>query len=255
MDKKNAISLIEEALAKIPTLRNSTVFSPEHIEFVQSTGLELHRIFGPDSVVGKNFASINYQFSGTYIASYWNYEEEKARHDHESYIRGLNLAEGILRSAVEQLRKHGADQILSQSKIRAGGARVFISHGTQSPSLSKVERFIRALGLEPVIVVREASEGLSVDDLVEKRLGECDCVLILATADEEINGRKQPRPNVIHEIGLAQEKFGKKVIYLKEDGCEFPSNVRPKVWENFTQENMEAAFEKISRELHAFGLI
>jgi len=54
---------------------------------------------------------------------------------------------------------------------------------------------------------------------------------------------------------MAQEKFKRKVIYLKENGCEFPSNVRPKVWGNFTQDNMENAFEKISKELRAFGLI
>jgi len=54
---------------------------------------------------------------------------------------------------------------------------------------------------------------------------------------------------------MAQEKFKRKVIYLKENDCEFPSNVRPKVWENFTQDNMENAFEKISKELRAFGLI
>ena len=46
-----------------------------------------------------------------------------------------------------------------------------------------------------------------------------------------------------------------RVIYLKEEGCEFPSNVRPKVWENFTQQNMECGFEKISKELRALGLL
>ena len=50
-------------------------------------------------------------------------------------------------------------------------------------------------------------------------------------------------------------KLDNRVIYLKEEGCEFPSNVRPKVWENFGQDNMEAAFERITKELKAFGLI
>ncbi len=139
-------------------------------------------------------------------------------------------------------------------KERRNG-RVFISHGIETSALQKIERFIRAMGLEPIIVKDKASEGLALDDLIEKRMTESDCVLILATADEEVEGRKQPRPNVIHEIGMAQEKFKDNIIYLKEKDCEFPSNVQPKVWESFTQDNMENAFIKIPKELRAFGLI
>lgn len=255
MDTKEALSIIQQAIEKIPILRESRLFSPEHTEFIQTTGLELARIFGPDSVIAKNFSQLRYQSTGTYLTTYSDYEKDIARRDYEAYLQGIYQAEGILLSAQNLLNRHGVDKMLAESRIKMGGGRVFISHGKQTPALDKVERFIRALGLEPIIVMREASEGLAVDDLVEKRMVESDCALILATADEEIDNRKQPRPNVIHEIGLAQEKFGKKVIYLKEEKCEFPSNVRPKVWENFTQENMEAAFEKISKELHAFGLI
>jgi hypothetical protein len=60
---------------------------------------------------------------------------------------------------------------------------------------------------------------------------------------------------VLHEIGLAQEKLGNRIIYLKEDGCIFPSNVSPKIWENFSQTNMEQAFIKVAKELRAFGVI
>lgn len=255
MDTSDAIKSLQEAIGEIKKLRGQRIYSVDHIAFIQSTGLELGRIFGPDSVVSRNFSQINYSFVGSFLSNPWDFETEKARKNQEAYLTGLDLAEGILLSAIEQLQKHGADEILTESRIKLGGGRIFISHGTQTLALTKVERFIRALGLEPIIVVREASQGMSVDDLVDKKMSECDCAIILATGDDTIGDRKQPRPNVIHEIGLAQEKLQNKVIYLKEEDCEFPSNVRPKVWENFTQENMEAAFEKISKELRAFGLL
>lgn len=255
MNTEQAVEILSEALNKIDNLRSKATYSAEHIEFVQSTGLELGRIFGPDSPVTRNFSSIGYDFNGTFLFDPWDFESEKERHNVAAYLRGLDMAEGFLRSAIDQLQKHGDDQILSQSRIKLGGAKVFVSHSSQTQALTKVERFICVLGLEPVSVVKGPSEGMAVDDLVEKRMDECDCALILATADEQVGDRIQPRPNVIHEIGLAQEKFDNKVIYLKEMGCEFPSNVRPKVWENFTQDNMETAFEKISKELHAFGYI
>jgi hypothetical protein len=60
---------------------------------------------------------------------------------------------------------------------------------------------------------------------------------------------------VIHEIGLAQEKFENRIIYLKEKGCVWPSNISPKVWEDFTQDNMGDAFIKIAKELRAMKII
>jgi hypothetical protein len=255
MKQENALAIIDEALAKIPALRQGRALSPAHVEFVQSTGLELARIFGPTSAVSKNFNTIDYQAVGSFVGSMLNLDQELAQRRQEAYRRGLDIAEGILLSARSQLTRHGFDKILIGSRIRSEGPRVFISHGTETAALTKIERFVRALGATPIIVARGPSEGLAVDDLVEKRMSQSDCALILATADEEVAGRKQPRPNVLHEIGMAQEKFDTRVIYLKEKGCDFPSNVGPKVWENFTQENLESAFEKVSKELRAFGLL
>jgi hypothetical protein len=255
MTQEDALSLIDEAIEKVAALRSSRLRSPAHIEFIQSTGLDVARIFGAHSAVARNFAAISYQQIETAFVSAFDMQREVARLRHEAYLRGLDQAEGILLSARSQLTRHGFDKILIGSRIRNEGPRVFISHGRQSAALTKVENYLRAIGAHPVVVIRSASEGLAVDDLVDKRLAESDCALILATADDAVDGRKQPRPNVIHEIGLAQEKLENRVIYLKEIGCDFPSNVGPKVWENFTQENMEAAFEKIGKELHGFGLL
>lgn len=255
MNTKQAIILINAALKKIAELRKRNPHSPDHVAFVQTTELDLIRIFGPDSIITKNFSAIDYSAIGQFFFNPLDFEDQIAEHRHKAYLDGLDRAEGFLKSAKEQLLKHGADNILRISRIRNEGARVFISHGVEGQALMKIERFIRALGLQPIVVVRGPSEGMSVDDLVEKRMSESDCAIILATADEQVDKRRQPRPNVIHEIGLAQEKFKKKVIYLKEDDCEFPSNVRPKVWGNFTQDNMEKAFEKISAELRSYGLL
>lgn len=138
--------------------------------------------------------------------------------------------------------------------------RVFISHGNETKALIKLERFLRGLGVTPIIVKHEPSLGKSVDDLVEERMGTCIAATILATKDDKVKDEKggeyfQPRPNVIHEIGLAHEKVKDRVVYLKEDDCVFPSNISPKVWESFTQDNMENAFLKVVKELRAFGII
>ncbi len=80
-------------------------------------------------------------------------------------------------------------------------------------------------------------------------------VIILATGDDEFKGKLHPRQNVIHEIGLAQKSHPGKIIYLLEEGAEFPSNINPRVWEHFRQRNMISAFLCIIRELRALGIL
>jgi hypothetical protein len=40
-----------------------------------------------------------------------------------------------------------------------------------------------------------------------------------------------------------------------EKGAEFPSNIRPKVWEDFEQSDMLPAFLSIVKELRAYGML
>lgn len=155
-------------------------------------------------------------------------------------------------------RNQEEEIILKNSTIKP--KKVFISHGKETKALDKIEKYLADLGVEPVVLKRNPSMGKALDDLVDSKMSECLAMIVLATKDDEVQGEKvekyfQPRPNVVHEIGLAQEKLNNKIVYLKEVGCIFPSNIQPKVWENFTQDNMEAAFSKIARELKSFGII
>lgn len=255
MDRKKALSVVRTALEKLPALKKSHRGSAEHTAFVQTTGMQLARVFGPQSPITLNFSAIPYHDRGGWISDAINLKRDQARHAAGAYLAGLTAAEGILLSAAEILQDEDAEHVLRASRVRESGAKVFISHGHAPDVLTRVENFVKSLGLQPVVVARGASEGLSVDALVDVRMAASDCAIILATADDSVNDTKQPRPNVIHEIGMAQQKLTNKIIYLKESGCSFPSNVAPKVWESFTRDNLEQAFEKIAKELRAFDLL
>ena len=139
--------------------------------------------------------------------------------------------------------------------------KCFVSHGKESAALRKLKEFLETLGIEPLIVKKRASLDKDLPDKVNLYLSQADFVIILATADDTVKDKKtgtetkQPRQNVIHEIGLAQKTREGKVIYLLEEGAEFPSNIRPKVWESFKQRNMMDAFLGIVRELRAYGIL
>jgi len=133
--------------------------------------------------------------------------------------------------------------------------KAFISHGKESVALDKLAKFLVELGIIPLIVKEQPSLDKTVDDKVQYYLNESDFVVILATCDDEFDGKWHPRQNVIHEIGLAQKTREGKIIYLLEEGCEFPSNISPKVWERFKKRNMMNSLLTIVRELRAYGIL
>ncbi len=136
-------------------------------------------------------------------------------------------------------------------------SKIFISHGNDTSALNLLSEFIIAIGLIPVIVKKEPNKGMSVDDKVVNNLKTCKAAVILATGDDLVNGSDffQPRQNVIHEIGLAQQILKDKIIYLLEEDTEFPSNISPKVYQRFTKNNLSVAFITIARDLKDFDIL
>jgi len=254
---EQAIAVLKKHLAKASGLGVYPPYSSVHVRWLQNVDLDLARLFSTTSGIYHNWKAISWQFTGTFIASAWNKEEVERSKNLEAYHQGLEMAEGIIQSAIDQLEQVGIQGIEDEQGYvtPSMNKRIFISYGKHTPALDRVERFTRALGFVPVIVAREPSLGKSVDDLVEEQMTGCLCAIVLATKDDQVQDYFQPRPNVIHEIGLAQEKFRNRVIYLKEEGCKFPSNVQPKVWEDFTQESLENVFEKVVKELRGFKLL
>ncbi len=166
-----------------------------------------------------------------------------------------NVAMGKLQDDIRRGRRDKQGNLIERPfKVVTEPPKAFISHGKESVALNKVEDFLHALGVEPLIVKRQPSLDRTIDDKVNHYLNEADFVVILATGDDEIEGKLHPRQNVIHEIGLAQKTHPGKIIYLLEENTEFPSNIRPKVWEIFNQENMGDAFLHIALELREFGI-
>ena len=209
----------------------------------------------------------------------------------ENLLEAVNIYLGFLGSLREELEKHPEDvlnspttldeetttakgpqptskrepkdtiEVAPESVFREVPSSVFISHGRESAALRKLKEFIETLGIEPLIVKKQASLDKDVPDKVNFYLNQADFVIILATGDDTVRDTKtgaeikQPRQNVIHEIGLAQKSHPGRIIYLLEEGANFPSNIRPRVWESFKQRNMMEAFLGIVRELRAYGML
>jgi len=169
-----------------------------------------------------------------------------------------NSAIGRLESDVEMRIRDKQGKVLEQpAGVGMSPPKAFVAHGGESAARDKLQGFLVALGVTPIIVEEQPSEGRSKDKNVEHYLKQCDCAIILATKGD-VDGQTGefiPRGNILIETGRCQEILPDKMIYLLEEGTKFPTNIDEKVWVRFTNESMDKAFIKIAKELRAFGLI
>jgi len=80
--------------------------------------------------------------------------------------------------------------------------------------------------------------------------------IVMTAEDEQIDGTKQARMNVIHEAGLFQGRLGfSKAIIVLEEGCEEFSNIQGLGQIRFPVGNIKACFEEIRQVLERDGLL
>lgn len=174
-------------------------------------------------------------------------------------LRAINMTLKIVNKAIGKLEKERGSWGVEKNKVKhieePKKPKAFISHGKGEGALLKLESFLIELGVQPIIVKNQPNLDRTIDKKVEDCLNEADFVVILATGDDKVGSKFQPRPNVIHEIGLAQQTHRGKIIYLLEEGTEFPSNIRPKVYEPFARQSMDRAFTAIVREIKKLGFL
>jgi len=255
MERSKAIELLEQELAEIACLRELPCNNDGDNEKFKLWRYKVLDII--EAAFGKD--SSEYRRIPIMPIKTLTFEKTEAERKQE-YNEYLDRYEVALKSIIRKYELLGIEtkqsiEVLPEEIFREVPPKAFISHGKESAALRKLKEFIETLGIEPLIVKKAASLDKDVPDKVNLYLTQADFVIILATGDDVFEGKRHPRQNVIHEIGLAQKTQPGRIIYLLEEGTEFPSNIRPKVWESFKQRNMMDAFLGIIRELRAYGIL
>jgi hypothetical protein len=246
---KKVTSFLRKESKELVTLLNKAIFNSSSYyafffhKWCSETEYGLIEIFGEDSREVKNFRDA---VSGPGIRGT---RAQVVEYRRQRMFRAAAEIDAILSSTEE----HGIPEIHEPPVPPL----VFIAHGGKTAARDKVQDFLMALGVTPIIVEEQPSQGRSKDKNVEHYLKQCDCAIILATKGD-IDGRTGefiPRGNILIEIGRSQEILPDRIIYLLEEGAKFPTDIDEKVWERFTVESMDKAIVKIAKELRAFGLI
>lgn len=143
--------------------------------------------------------------------------------------------------------------------------KVFVVHGHDEVAKTNLEVFLREIGLDPIVLHRQADEGMTIIEKFEKH-SDVGYAFILLTPDEiaylageegkpdqERAKQLRARPNVIFEFGYFVGKLGRsKVCCLYTGNVTLPSDVSGMIYKQYAASIEEVAYSVI-KDLKAQG--
>ena len=257
--KAQAIDRIQRALDAIPALMSIPRSSQDFTKWHRNTRIAIEYTFGEDSQHAGTFKRIRYSL-GIFSNHTPEYEFQ------EAYVHGLERAQAILESMIEEIKEYWEDDVQPQTangQPSMDGSiatnEVFVVIGRDEAATQTMARYIEGLGLKPIILREQPSQGRTVIEKFEE-YAQVGFAVVLCTTDdvgalesEQDNLKPRPRQNVVFELGFFLGKIGRKrVCALFKEGVEIPSDYAGVIYiqtDDFGGWQMELA-----REMKAAGL-
>ncbi len=190
-----------------------------------------------------------------------NYDAQDAHEARQYLTEGKQQSIAILQQAIRTLEDEIVDEEQSVYPRTPRGAalprdlsKVFVVHGHDEGAREAVARFLERLGIRPIILHEQASQGRTVIEKVEAH-SEVGFAVILLTPDDEgcVKGgtpKPRARQNVLLELGYFIGHLGRShVCALKRGEVEIPSDFAGVVAEPF--DDGGAWKQKLATELEA----
>jgi predicted nucleotide-binding protein len=163
-----------------------------------------------------------------------DHEAEEQQNFADGIPRTVTMLESLIDTVKE--RTDAARPILGKmTEVRGpltASREVFIVHGHAEGPRESVARFVERLGLRPIILHEQTSEGRTIIEKIERHSG-VGYVVVLLTGDDRgglagadpAGYRPRARQNVVLELGYFLGKLGRRhVCVLHEPGVEIPSD-------------------------------
>ncbi|MEP7308359.1 MAG: nucleotide-binding protein [Acidobacteriota bacterium] len=184
----------------------------------------LRQMFSTDRIVSDYIASV-----GFFVAGGERYLEQEVADFHDDVDSKLRRLESI-RGRLELIPEApGIGPVGSSMPSAAESEKVFIVHGRDEAARESVARFVDKLGLEPIVLHEQASQGRTVVEKLEAA-GNVGFAVVLLTPDDVggLSGAElQPRArqNVVLELGYFVGRLQRnRVCALFKGELELPSD-------------------------------
>ncbi|MCH8344265.1 MAG: nucleotide-binding protein [Planctomycetes bacterium] len=167
----------------------------------------------------------------------------------------------------DDTESYGGDSPESASPPNTGsksadalGQGIFIAHGRQRKALDDLKQILSQFSVPFKVAVDEPHLGRPISEKVKATMKACNCAILIFTADEEFTNADgetvwRPSENVVYELGACSYLYGKRVVVLKEDRVQFPSNFSDLGYITFSDGELSAKSMDVIKELIGFEIL
>lgn len=140
------------------------------------------------------------------------------------------------------------------------GQAIFVAHGKNKKPLEQLKRILEQFKIPYRVAVEEPNLGRPIGAKVREIMESCNCAILIFTADEELkapDGKTiwRPSENVVYELGASGYLYGNRIVIMKQDGVEFPTNFRDLGYISFMEDQLDAKAMEVLKELIGFGIV
>jgi hypothetical protein len=140
------------------------------------------------------------------------------------------------------------------------GQAIFIGHGKNKAALEQLKKILEQFKVPFKVAVEEPNLGRPISAKVRETMQSSNCAILIFTADEEFKDKKgntiwRPSENVVYELGAAGYLYDNRIVILKEEEVNFPSNFNDLGYISFAKDQLEHKAMDILKELIGFKIL
>jgi predicted nucleotide-binding protein len=140
------------------------------------------------------------------------------------------------------------------------GQAIFVAHGKNKKPLEQLKHILEQFKIPFRVATEEPNLGRPIGSKVREVMESCNCAILIFTADEEFRNQKgdqvwRPSENVVYELGASGYLYGNRIVIMKEEGVDFPTNFRDLGYISFSKDALDAKAMEVLKELIGFGIV
>lgn len=163
-------------------------------------------------------------------------------------------------TAIEQASERSSS---GHSEPNPGPRQLFVAHGKNHKPLDDLKKILNEFKIPYKVAVDEANKGRPISAKVAELMRECSAGIFVFTKDEKFSKSKgdeleevwRPSENVVYELGAASILWERKIIIVREEGVNFPTDFSDLGYITFRDGEISSKALEILKELVALGLV
>lgn len=163
-----------------------------------------------------------------------------------------------LQEETSHAEPQGASKTIGQP-LQLGQA-IFLAHSKNRAPLEAVKKILGQFNIPYKVAVDEPNLGRPIGIKVRETMKACNCAILIFTADQELfdkdgNSIWRANENVSHELGACSFLYEDRIVIIKEEKVDLPSNFKEIGYISFKDGELNAKAMDIVKELLGFGIL